>query len=427
MASNLEIKSGKESTKTLASIFGKKNGESAPINTYSSYNRPINRDSAYSRPYEKRPLDENQIEKRHVDKKPFAQNPSDTYFRNDSKPTPSYEIPQTRMSPKKVIHSAWEKPLLISAQHENIDWTSNSEESNVITSAKNETRQPDLVSQPERKITRSTKYNKNSLVARVRILRDQITENGRKSLESYTYPEDKILMTKFQHTFSEKYDQWGSLINFILEQVNELDKNYLADNYFGFTEKILGHIANIGLSYLIIGCDMTSGSGIDNFTRPNMTNDIKQICQEKLSVRQQIALYFQLLPKKMELIAKEFPKFAPIKAKHLKYLQKSSDCTASIQTLRDTIAKQKKDISKQKDEETLKLMKENLANNQDALEKIIVQQKGFDEKIKTKILEMKNIENVVHREFSVLENTLQFNYFMHDDWCSPLDSSSSLD
>ncbi|AYV85500.1 MAG: hypothetical protein Satyrvirus20_7 [Satyrvirus sp.] len=256
--------------------------------------------------------------------------------------------------------------------------------------------------------------DKNSLQAQIISLRERMINLYRPPVSTTLYHDDFVLMTKFQNKFLNMYKDWLKLIDFIIKKIAEIETKYKLDQNSNLKKIILDHIINISLSYIMMGPEANSGNGIDNLQRIGFINN-------KLTVKQQINEFLNILPLKVESIFQMSEMTKKLDNDHLEYLQKNDNITHSIEKLLKLVKIQTTDFNKAMNGDAKKLLKNDLDKNKILLD----QHKNEKQLVQNKILEIvtkkKDLFNRIENDENILYNIFNFNYFMHDDYVPPLD------
>lgn len=266
-------------------------------------------------------------------------------------------------------------------------------------------------------------YEKNSLEAYVVDFRKKITEHA-------THPVlenmrgNAELMLKFQNKFIQTYKSWYRLMISIQKQMSHLDKKYNSSDYFGLKNILVHHLFNIMVSFILIGPDTKSGSGIDNLNgykfeknnyQDNSDNDTKP------SINDQITIFFEILPEQLLSISNKTAEIKKCDDDQFQLLKQTKNLGQRIENLKKTIKKQTNEINKGTDKNMLKLIEKQLQKNNESLKLAIHDNKELDNKINNIIIVKKECLGSIKQSIDDLAASLKFSFFMHDEWYYQLD------
>ncbi|XWV25597.1 hypothetical protein QJ856_gp0157 [Tupanvirus deep ocean] len=398
--SGLDIKTGNQS-KSLASIFGKKNGS---MNGMESFNQVDKKPSERYRPSSKEPL---------TRETPLLSKETPSITRNSN--LPARELP-VKQPTSEVAPSAWDKPLMIiGAQNDYPSFDKDDSKTSGETRAQFDRRWVRAVTIP--------KYDKNSLAALVEYIKKQIIERGTTPIPKDLHPSDVESMLKFQSKYANVSTDWLAMMDKMLKKFEEIDSKYMTDDYFGLKQILSHYISNISLSFIVIGGETKFGNGIDNLQGPAPIKRLMSKEEEAKipNIRDRIRAFFSLLPKVMESISIVHKEILQLDKEHSECLQNEAAATSLIQTLRNNIKLQEKDLTKDLDKEEKQAIQESINENKNSLKQAIFNQDFYEKKIKEKIASKKEKNDKIRTDFHKLSLYLNFSYFMHDDWCPALD------
>lgn len=207
--------------------------------------------------------------------------------------------------------------------------------------------------------------DKKSLTSFVESIRKEITK---KATEKVIDRDKQINI--FTQKFSKSFVEWNELMNLMSKKITIIDKKYMVLNYFGLKEKLAHHLLNISLSFVMIGGQ---------------------------TVSDKIKIFFELLEPTMNKISLETKVLLELDRSHSLFLTKINNITYLIQTLKKNPV------------------------DQSSIEPIIKEKQMLENNIINIINEKKQCYEKIRLSFCSLENCLQFDYFLHDDWCPYLD------
>ena len=291
---------------------------------------------------------------------------------------------------------------------------------NITTSFEVKNRQIELNSNAEP----ITKYDKNSLAYAVHLLKEKIMEKAIMPVDKLSR-EDVMLFQKFQEKFADNCEnapvsrKWLALMDYILLKVKDLDRKYMSDNYFGYKKFLLYHIINISLSYIIIGGETTTTTTGDGLNIPSFNG--KNSTGSNQTIFGKINKFIKHIPIFMEKISNNHREIRNLDQQHTYFLEQDSAIDSTIHTLRANTKSQEKELDKKLSKDNKDALNRSLEENKQTLEKTLQRKAALATKIKDVIDKKNNLENDNKSEFRILDKYIQFNYFMHDDWCPPLD------
>jgi hypothetical protein len=269
----------------------------------------------------------------------------------------------------------------------------------------------------------------NSLEIAIRYVREKIISKGTRIINKNEI--DVKSMEQFQKKFGERYKSWETIMDCILEKVRELDKRYMFDEYFGYKKVLLQCIINISLSLIIIGNDFGTASGIDNLKYQMR----EKYCYYKLTIGDQIRIFLGRLLPSMERVANDYKKISKLNENHTLCLQENNILISQIQTLKTAIRvlvkkikttdenlENKFMIQDENEKENPNIIKSKLENSRISLANMLSKQSQLEKKIEGLIDAKRRYKETIKKEMYSLINTLQFCYFMHDDWFPLLDN-----
>lgn len=222
--------------------------------------------------------------------------------------------------------------------------------------------------------------DKKSLSSFVESLKEEI----KKKVDENS--EDSVLIANFSKKFSDLYIEWNELMNFMLDKIKELDKKYMSLDYFGFKEKLAHNLLNISLSFIIIDDE---------------------------TIKNKINLFFEILEPTMNQISCMTKRLLELDKNHSVLLTQNNNTISTIQAIKNNIKVLVKTVGQKHS-----IDKETLEND---LLDMINKHEEIENKIMDVILDKKQCNERIRTEYHSLENCLQFDYFMHDDWCPYLD------
>lgn len=301
-------------------------------------------------------------------------------------------ITQTNETKINEVQSAWEKDNII----------------DIINNTKNDKRNDDKFI--ARHIFNNTvTYSNDSITYIINIIRKNIINKATGEI-NISHLKDKQCLERFQEKYKQIKIKWDELTLYIIDKMNILDKRYKDANYFGLKDMIINTIADVLMSYIIL--DETKQQDL-----PYTYGKRNSICEiDKNSMEFKIKNFIDTLLNKFEIIEQLNIEMNNVNILYSEYLNTSQKKKLEIEHIENNIKQLKKDNKTQdttlnkeiNNNETLLLEKNNELNN-------------INEKL-NKIVEItnkttKNIDKVKSEIFKIID----FNYFMHDDWCPQLD------
>ncbi|XWV26934.1 hypothetical protein QJ857_gp0115 [Tupanvirus soda lake] len=411
---SLEIRTGNQS-KSLASIFGK---NKKSLNGMESFNQVDKKPSERYQLSSKEPLQRETPPLSRETPPLSRETPSlsrETPSLSRESDSPIRELPVKKPT-FETIPNAWNKPLMIIGAQTDTAHINNTDAFTFAeTRGHNDRKWIRAISVP--------KYDKNSLAALVEYIRNQIIERATTPIPKDLHPDDIETMLKFQSKYAKVSSDWLAMMDKMLKKFEEIDSKYMMDDYFGFKQNLSHHISNISLSFIVIGGESKFGNGIDNLQGPAPIKPLMSKEDEAKipNIRDRIRAFFSLLPKVMESISVIHKEILQLDKEHSECLQNEAAATSLIQTLRNNIKLQEKDLTKDLDKEEKQALQESLIENKKSLKQAIFNQDFYEKKIKEKIALKKEKNDKIRMDFYKLSVYLNFSYFMHDDWCPPLD------
>jgi hypothetical protein len=411
--SDITIKIGEMKPKTLSSIFRTKTTESTTTNQFNSFRAPVSERNDH---YKSTTSDLKEV-------------PQGLFSKSATTNSREFKEPTSIVS-----QNAWTRPLVITdssieikTRQPSLKKTLDSDSTSLDSKFPPQAETPREIREERHMIekkwakppTIKSKYEKNSLAAIVENLQEKITARGLNPINKDYHLDDLKLLEKFQKNFRDVRTSWNSFMEILLEKMVEIDNKYLSYNYFNYKESLVQHLTNISMSFIVIGSDTRSGNGIDNVTGPCDSVDDDN---NRPSLIKKINAFMKRLPMTMERISREHQQILKFDREHTQLLQDDSLTTNLIQTLRLSIKTQEKDIKADLNNEEKKAIQESLEQNKDSLRSASQTKIELEKKIKDTIEKKKAAQNMIQTEYYRVTSYLQFSYFVHDNWCPPLDN-----
>lgn len=208
---------------------------------------------------------------------------------------------------------------------------------------------------------------------------------------------------KFKKKFKTNAAEWITLTIRIKEQLDNIDKKYSSTKLFIFRDMIINHVINIVISFILIGPNTSTGSGIDNCNVPSVlflnknyvdynfgnsiTFNYKQIKLNHPKISEMIDIFLTSLPMIIENIVDIYLSINEINIKY-------QNCQQKIQNI-----SMDPDFSQ---------------NNIDNNKKLIIELTNL---INLRVTKFESIENRIYE----LSKILKFSYQKHVDWSNILD------
>ncbi len=419
--STLEVKLNNSQGKSLSSILGKNTNENTVYPSRQNSNRgyqPLSREQK-----ESKNIKENSNIRTIANPRVF--NPK-TDINTDVKVNSHHEqIIENKKS--NEINDSVQKIIdlpNINDTSKNNDTPKNNDIANINDTPKNN----DTRNIADRRWNRSSqitstipKYEKNSMAYIVSYFQREIYERATKNIFENLHPNDINAMKNFQEKFSKVSGVWKGLMDFMMKKFSEIDAVHIYNDYYGYKDILTSHILNMSLSFIIIGGDTYCGDGIDNFIlyKENIketsdTNTAKQ------TIREKIKKFLLHLPTVMNKISGVHNEILNFNREHSNCLENVEYATSLIQTLKTHIKKQQDEITRC-NKNKIRELQESLDENKESLQQAIFNKNLHEKKIQ-EIIDKKNMKNSLIKEyFNELSRSLNFSYFMHDDWCPPLE------
>ncbi|AAV50971.1 hypothetical protein MIMI_L711 [Acanthamoeba polyphaga mimivirus] len=231
------------------------------------------------------------------------------------------------------------------------------------------------------RVNMANSYDRNSLAWIVECLKTEVMNRGLNSINQNLHSSDIELLKNFKTKFTNYQNNWNGLMGFMMKNIVKIDDKYMLHNFFGIKEIVVNQIINISLSYILIGAPIE--------------NEIK------LFILNTVPLAFNTIH--------------VINTKISKINRTIEELSSQKQYNSYTIQEFESEIK------TNPKIKNN--HTKEKLLKLHSEQKSLSEKI-NKLSGEKDIEqSMINNEIYKLVTGLSFNYFMHDDWCPPLDNN----
>lgn len=266
-----------------------------------------------------------------------------------------------------------------------------------------------------------TEVDKDTLLFMVHDIQRRIEERAAMPISHRYRAEDQVLMERFQQKFNQSKDNWMKLIKKISGVMGHLDKHYKSQNYFGLKNKLRSHLENILLSYIVIGAQTTHGTGIDNRSQSHYRSYQKPFFRENLNLEEKVERFLSLLLEKLELISKLYSSLKILENMYLLYLSQNEKLNSTINALKEKINENKDESNKISDHGI-----DGEVHNQSDYNSQLISK--LNDQINENLLKInKALNNKYDTQCSMdivlgsIFDVIDFNYFLHEDYCGPLD------
>lgn len=284
------------------------------------------------------------------------------------------------------INSAWKKDNII----------------NIINNTKNEKNNDKFI---DRYIFNNTiTYSNDSITYVINIIIKNIINKATEKI-NVNHLKDKQCIERFQEKYKQIKTKWNELTLYIIDKTNVLDIRYKNTNYFGLKDTIIHTIADALMSYIILD----ENKQLDLPYTYEKKNSICEI--DKKSMELKIKNFIDTLLNKFEIIEQLNIEMNRVNVLCSEYHNMSQKKISEIECIKKNI----KQLNNQSQVDILN-------NNEALLLEKKIELDNINEKL-NKIMEItnkttKNIDKVKLEIFKIID----FNYFMHDDWCPQLDN-----
>lgn len=239
--------------------------------------------------------------------------------------------------------------------------------------------------------------------------------------------QEKELYLIFQNKVKDNMNEWLLMIQNMMHKFELIDAMYSQDKkkyplinktedslYYGFKEKLIHDIANMLISYILIGENTREGSGMYDDNNDSIIDMINNYLVNLNNVFEFISHKYPERQKKYCNHSNLNRKKNDFKLKHENMLKLNSDL------LNDYNFVKKKDRLVKK-EEALAYIKKQIINNNNLLAELKVLQLDIEKELSSVNEERSSIDKVINQKYDELSSCLKFSYFMHDGWCSSID------
>ncbi|ANB50383.1 hypothetical protein [Powai lake megavirus] len=236
-------------------------------------------------------------------------------------------------------------------------------------------------------------YDKNSLAFSINIIKREVINKltiQHKNIDKF----DDDMMNKIQSNFQIKQNDWNSMMEYILKQSILIDNKYMLHNHLGLKDNIKEQIINFAFSYIIYNDDQSMIDQIWNSSMPFKFNI-------ELSMKQKIMKYFKIVNESMEIIHQSRIRLSRLNLQYTKYENSKKEYLAKIK-----IMEKDKDS---KNREQLVEFKNKIDQCDKMINNIIKDRENYNETI---------LDNIY-----IINNAIDFNYFMSNYWIPSLDGN----
>lgn len=280
--------------------------------------------------------------------------------------------------------------------------------------------QSDKKPEPEQIKTLSTSDH-GSLQAKIICVQKQIILRGTEDISPELHENDIMMMQNFQKKYQELSEPWDKLMKSMIQKVESFEKRYQPNDYFDIRDILLGHLVNISLSYILIGPDTKTGYGIDNYR-----NSLQIKSKPKnLTINEKIVNFIDILPSELKSIHRNSGKLIELHGRRDNNAGKIKNVKESILKLEQLINSQEQDLKKNKvsmqNEKTRNMMNKSIQDNQTIINSKNKEIQTLKEKEQEFNLNEEKIHGMIKKNLECLSIVLDFDYFMHNEYCPVLD------